>query len=85
MFILGYNSFEKGAQENILRFRFNGLGIKIQGKNDIILLYTKLYCQESLRLKALERKQRSMENKVEEQEKKLADFAAKLSARKNKV
>ena len=41
--------------------------------------------KESLRLKALERKQRSMENKVEEQEKKLADFAAKLSARKTKV
>ena len=41
--------------------------------------------KESLRLKALERKQRSMESKVEEQEKKLADFAAKLSARKTKV
>jgi len=41
--------------------------------------------KESLRLKALERKQRSMENKVEEQEKKLADFAAKLSARKTKL
>lgn len=41
--------------------------------------------KESLRLKALERKQRSMESKVEEQEKKLADFAAKLSARKNKL
>jgi len=41
--------------------------------------------KESLRLKALERKQRSMESKVEEQEKKLADFAAKLSARKTKL
>merc|ERR1719454_1862682 len=41
--------------------------------------------KESLRLKAIERKQRHMETKVEEQEKKLADFAAKLSHRKSKL
>ena len=41
--------------------------------------------KETLRIKTLERKQRQMESKVEEQEKKLADFAAKLSARKSKV
>ena len=41
--------------------------------------------KETLRVKTLERKQRQMESKVEEQEKKLADFAAKLSARKSKV
>ena len=38
-----------------------------------------------LRVKAKERKQRAMEAKVEDSEKKLAEFNARLTVRKNKV
>ena len=38
-----------------------------------------------LRVKAKERKQRAMEAKVEDSERKLAEFNARLTVRKNKV
>ncbi len=38
-----------------------------------------------LRIKAKERKQRAMEAKVEDSERKLAEFNARLTVRKNKV
>ena len=41
--------------------------------------------KENLRLKAQQRKQRMAEAKVDDQERKLVEFAQRLSARKNKV
>ena len=41
--------------------------------------------KENLRLKAQQRKQRMAESKVDDQERKLVEFAQRLSARKNKV